>query len=100
MLSTASRRPVARRMPSGETNRKQQAAWTDQPTELNECSSLVDVMEYSHSGDDVERILLDLTGEEISHDVVDVIARLSSQFDARCIGIEPNDGGHPLPQPP
>ena len=75
-------RPVARRMPSGETNRKQQAAWTDEPTKLNERSSLVDVMEYRHSGDDVERILLDLTGEQISDDVVDVIARLSSLFDA------------------
>ena len=62
-------RPVAHRMPSGQTNRKQHAARTDEPTELNERSSLVDVMEYSHSGHDVERILLDLTDEKISDDV-------------------------------
>jgi hypothetical protein len=75
-------RPVSHRMPASETNRKQQAAWTDEPTELNERSSLVDVMEYRHSSDDVERILLDLTGEQISDDIVDVISHLPGLLDA------------------
>jgi len=92
-------RIVANGTRSGQPNHKQQPTWTNESAELIESFSVVDVVEHRYSGDDVERTLLDLTGEQIPNDVLDVITRSSRAFDARSVGIEPHDEGHPLPQP-
>ncbi len=92
-------RIVANGSRSGQPDHKQHPIWTNESAELIESYSVVDVVEHRYSCDDVERIFLDLTGEQISNDVLDVIARSSRAFDARSVGIEPHDEGHPLPQP-
>jgi len=92
-------RMVANGSRSGQPDHKQHPTWTNESAELIESFSVVDVVEHRYSGDGVERIFLDLTGEQISNDVLDVIARSSRSFDARSVGIEPHDEGHPLSQP-